>query len=60
LPGFKENILAYWAACLAVARRLVRIFSLSLDLPEDYFDSKVTYPGADGEWARLYFNKNNQ
>lgn len=24
------------------------VFALSLSLPEDYFDSRVTYPGADG------------
>ncbi|TAQ89253.1 hypothetical protein B7494_g2413 [Chlorociboria aeruginascens] len=48
LLGFKEEMLAYWAACLTLARKLVRIFALSLDLEEDYFDSKVTYPGADG------------
>ncbi|KAI9731816.1 MAG: hypothetical protein M1818_007681 [Claussenomyces sp. TS43310] len=48
LPSFKEDVLAYWSACLTLARRLVRIFALSLDLPEDYFDSRTTYPGADG------------
>jgi len=26
----------------------VRIFALSLDLEEDYFDSRTTYPGSDG------------
>jgi hypothetical protein len=48
LPGFKEEVLAYWGACLALARKLVRVFALSLDLEEDYFDSRTTYPGADG------------
>jgi isopenicillin N synthase-like dioxygenase len=48
LPGFKEEVLAYWGACLILARKLVRIFALSLDLEEDYFDSRTTYPGADG------------
>ncbi|TVY64183.1 1-aminocyclopropane-1-carboxylate oxidase [Lachnellula suecica] len=48
LPGFKEEVLRYWAACLTLSRKLVRIFALSLDLPEDYFDSRTTYPGADG------------
>ncbi|KAF4635572.1 hypothetical protein G7Y89_g2521 [Cudoniella acicularis] len=48
LPGFKEEVLAYWAACLTLSRKLVRIFALSLDLAEDYFDSRTTYPGADG------------
>ena len=47
LPEFKKDCLAYWAACLTLARRLVRIFALALDLPEDYFDSRTTYPGAD-------------
>jgi isopenicillin N synthase-like dioxygenase len=48
LPGFKEEVLAYWASCLTLSRKLVRIFALSLDLEEDYFDSRTTYPGADG------------
>ncbi|CAK7206913.1 hypothetical protein SEUCBS139899_009720 [Sporothrix eucalyptigena] len=47
LPGFKEAIITYWKNCLTLSRRLIRIFSLVLDLPEDYFDNVVTYPGAD-------------
>ena len=48
LPGFKKECLAYWSACLTLARKLVKVFALSLNLPEDYFDTKTTYPGADG------------
>ncbi|APA15228.1 hypothetical protein SS1G_08844 [Sclerotinia sclerotiorum 1980 UF-70] len=48
LPNFKTDTLAYWKSCLTLARKLVRVFALSLSLPEDYFDSRVTYPGADG------------
>ena len=48
LPGFKEDVLAYWQSCLSLARKLVRAFALSLDLSEDYFDSRTTFPGADG------------
>jgi isopenicillin N synthase-like dioxygenase len=48
LPAFKDQVLAYWAACLTLARKLVKVFALSLDLAEDYFDSRTTYPGADG------------
>lgn len=48
LSGFKDEVLAYWAACLTLARKLARVFALSLDLEEDYFDSRTTYPGADG------------
>lgn len=48
LPGFKEDVLAYWRACLSLSRRLLRVFALALGLPEGYFDGIVTYPGADG------------
>jgi len=47
LVGFKEDLIAYWLCCLQLARRLVRVFALSLDLEENYWDDKVTYPGAD-------------
>lgn len=48
IPGFKQGCIIYWQECLKLARRLVRIFALCLDLPEDYFDSVTTYPGSDG------------
>lgn len=48
LSEFKQDVLAYWQACLKLARKLIRIFALSLNLAEDYFDSRTTYPGADG------------
>lgn len=48
LPNFKSDVLAYWKSCLKLARKLVKIFALSLELPEDYFASRTTYPGADG------------
>ncbi|KAH7310083.1 hypothetical protein BKA65DRAFT_575896 [Rhexocercosporidium sp. MPI-PUGE-AT-0058] len=48
LPDFKKEVLHYWASCLTLARKLVKVFALSLDLEENYFDSRTTYPGADG------------
>ncbi|KAI1390918.1 Clavaminate synthase-like protein [Hypoxylon trugodes] len=48
LPNFKRDVLAYWGSCLTLARKLVRMFALSLGLEECYWDDKVTYPGADG------------
>lgn len=48
IPGFKRDMIAYWQECLKLARRMIRIFALALDLPENYFDDIVTYPGADG------------
>ncbi|KAH7349664.1 hypothetical protein B0T11DRAFT_133711 [Plectosphaerella cucumerina] len=46
IPELKASMVAYWRACLALARVLIRTFALSLDLPEDYFDSKFAYPDA--------------
>lgn len=48
LPEFKSDVLKYWQSCLSLARSLVKIFALSLDLEENWFDDKTTYPGADG------------
>jgi isopenicillin N synthase-like dioxygenase len=48
LDGFKDATITWWQHCLALARGLVKIFALALDLPETYFDDVTTYPGADG------------
>jgi hypothetical protein len=48
IEGFKEASIAYWQQCLSLARRLIHLFALALDLDENHFDSLVTYPGADG------------
>jgi isopenicillin N synthase-like dioxygenase len=45
LPGFKEDVLGYWQAQVQLARRMIRLFALALDVPEDYFDSITSYPG---------------
>ncbi|KAJ1547508.1 hypothetical protein HK405_005664, partial [Cladochytrium tenue] len=47
LPELKEFVIAYWRACLRFARSLIRAFALSLDLPEDFFDSRFKYPDAN-------------
>lgn len=46
IPGFKERCFDYHAACLTLARKLIRIFALALDLPEDYFDESIEVPAA--------------
>lgn len=48
LPGFQDACISYWQECVKLARRLVPIFALCLELPEDYFDKFTTYPGSDG------------
>ena len=39
--GLKETYTAYYRAMGDLARRLMRIFALALDLPEHFFDDKV-------------------
>ncbi|EXJ86019.1 hypothetical protein A1O1_06388 [Capronia coronata CBS 617.96] len=51
LPGFKEAWVAYYRSCLTLARSMTRTFALALELPENYFDDIVTYPGADATIA---------
>lgn len=45
LPGFYEKIADYYGQVLQLARHLFRLFALSLDLEEDYFDASTTHPG---------------
>ncbi|KAI7786306.1 putative oxoglutarate 3-dioxygenase [Diaporthe eres] len=56
IPDFKRDMIVYWQECLKLARRMIRIFALALDLPENYFDNIVDYPGADG--VLNYYPKN--
>lgn len=46
LPGFFEGIKNYYSKVMELARHMFRLFALSLDLPEDYFDPMMTHPGA--------------
>ncbi|CZR59379.1 related to gibberellin 20-oxidase [Phialocephala subalpina] len=46
LPHFKRDVLEYWRATVKLARNLTRSFALALSLPEQYFDTKITYPDA--------------
>jgi isopenicillin N synthase-like dioxygenase len=44
LSGFRETILAYMAAAADLARRLVPLYALALDLPEDHFEPAFADP----------------
>ena len=48
LPGFHAGVAAYYGHVLRLARHLCRLFALSLDLEEDYFDALTTHPGGIG------------
>lgn len=47
LEGFRAVLVEFWQRRLQLARQLIRVFALALDLPEDFFDAIVTHPGAD-------------
>jgi isopenicillin N synthase-like dioxygenase len=44
LAGFREDVMAYYAAVFAVGRRLLRGFALALGQPGDSLDHLVTTP----------------
>lgn len=46
LPGFREALLAYWDAALALGRELHRAVALDLGLPEDRFAPDLSEPMA--------------
>ncbi|RMY72258.1 hypothetical protein D0863_04636 [Hortaea werneckii] len=45
IPGFYATIKEYYGEVLSLARHLFRLFALSLDLEETYFDEMMTHPG---------------
>lgn len=44
LPGFKDDVGAYYARIEAVARRLFAGFALAMALPENFFEDKLSAP----------------
>ncbi|KAJ5094078.1 hypothetical protein N7456_009939 [Penicillium angulare] len=48
IPAFKKTTIEFWQHRLTLARKMIRIFALALDMPENYFDEVITRPGADG------------
>jgi isopenicillin N synthase-like dioxygenase len=46
LPGFRDTMLAYFAACQDLGRLLHRAFAVDLGLPPDFFEDKLDRPMA--------------
>jgi isopenicillin N synthase-like dioxygenase len=44
LPGFRESVVAYCDALEALAKKLVPIYAVALDLPKDHFDKAFAEP----------------
>jgi isopenicillin N synthase-like dioxygenase len=47
LTNFRPVLTEFYQKRLMLARKLIRLFALALELPEDYFDNIITTPGAD-------------
>src|SRR5690606_2983020 len=44
LPGWKEQMNAYYEAMVALGKRVMASFAVALDLPEDHFEKDLTKP----------------
>jgi isopenicillin N synthase-like dioxygenase len=44
LPGFRENVMNYYNAVMAVGNQLFRAFAIALDLPETFFLDRAKKP----------------
>ena len=47
LPGFREQMLAYYAAVRGLGDHLMMLVALSLELPEDYFAAMYAQPAGN-------------
>ena len=56
LPGFKEDIKAYYDAVLGLGNSLFRGFALALGLPEDAFSRQVSTPPSQLRLVHYPFN----
>ena len=46
LPGFREKVGHYFGEQLTFSRKLIRLFALSLNMDEDYFEGNMDRPGS--------------
>jgi isopenicillin N synthase-like dioxygenase len=44
IPGWRETVLRYYDACLALGRRIHHGFALDLGIDEDFFENKLDRP----------------
>ncbi|MCY1409988.1 hypothetical protein D9M71_253500 [compost metagenome] len=56
LPGFREDVRAYYSAVLELSNRLFRGFALALGLPEDAFTRHVSTPPSQLRLIHYPFN----
>lgn len=48
-PEMRRDISQYYAHVMKLARKLIRLFALVLELPETYFDEMMQHPGSMGK-----------
>jgi isopenicillin N synthase-like dioxygenase len=55
--AFRADVTAYYAAVASVARRMFAGFALAMDLPEDWFDSRLTKPASQLRLIHYPYNQ---
>ncbi|CAH6723731.1 putative 2-oxoglutarate-Fe(II) type oxidoreductase Hxnyp [[Candida] jaroonii] len=58
-PALQTAVAEYYGHVLILARRLVKLFALALDLPETYFDNLFQTPGAIGRVLHYFPQASN-
>lgn len=56
LPGFREDVSAYYDSAIQLGHALFRGFALALGLPENYFEAFVTKPPSQLRMIHYPFN----
>ncbi|KAG9240220.1 oxidoreductase-like protein [Calycina marina] len=60
IPGFYQGISEYYGSTLQLCRHLCRLFALSLDLPEFFFNPMITHPGGIARLIKYKASENPQ
>lgn len=47
IPGFNRAVNAYWRATKVLARNLIKLIAVALDMPADRLDHLITYSCGD-------------
>jgi len=58
MPGFREDVLAYYQHIKAIGHQLFRAFALALDLEETYFDAYLRHPPSQLRLIHYPFDAN--
>eukprot|EP01103_Thecamoeba_quadrilineata_P006094 TRINITY_DN15820_c0_g1_i1.p1 TRINITY_DN15820_c0_g1~~TRINITY_DN15820_c0_g1_i1.p1 ORF type:complete len:317 (-),score=67.94 TRINITY_DN15820_c0_g1_i1:21-971(-) len=60
LPGFKKFVEEYFNALMALGTRILRGFSLALDLPADYLNQQINHANSLSTFRLNYYPNNSK